>query len=158
MSFWSGFILLLNQLAFVFPFSNKWFTFKKLWVALTVNVFLQKISSIYFITWKLWWIAYIVAILKFSLIPHSYLNFKFYCFFLYHISKLWLFLSLSTTDFLQWVFVISYFDHCSLHLYSQSSSASLSLRNCFTSRLGKVRFIYSLSSLLLNSRKCSKTF
>lgn len=104
-------------------------------------------------------IACIVAILKFSLIPHSYLlDFKFYCVFLYHLSKLWPFLSLSANDFLEWVIVISYFDHCSLLLYSKSSSAHLPFRNCFTRRLGTVRLIYSSSVLPLNSRKCFKTF
>ena len=41
------FILLLNQLVFMFPFSSEWCVFKKLWVALTVNVFLQKVSFIF---------------------------------------------------------------------------------------------------------------
>lgn len=85
------------------------------------------------------------------------LNLRLYCFILYHISKLWLFLS-----FLQLISwnesVISPFDHCCLLLHSKSSPVRLSFRNCFTSRLDEVRFIYSSFLLQFISRKHSKRF
>lgn len=143
---------------FLFPFSNKWFVFKKLWVALTVNVFLQKISSIYFITCKPSWIAYVVAILKSSLIPYLYLpNFTFYCAFSvvsiksdFSFSFLQPIPGMGLCHLLHWLWSASLF---------QTHPSSPVIQELFHCRLGKVRFTYPSSLLPLHStRKCSKTF